>query len=345
MAFVVNSNELSRIGIAREATFGTAIAQDQGFTELFVPKGVRVDPNVKKSDLDLNRASRVQHSADIFNDNFTGPVLVNIPELICSIDIAAMLIYGVTQSQVSQGLVGTAYSKVYKMHASQPDFTANAGFFFTLAWRGPVSGKHIQVASCIVKKLTIDFDKTGTGDAVLVKFKNVEILGKKMTQSKTYSGTWTAQGSTRFNAYAFTYTDITGSNTALPWQKCSITLDNGAEVLDRDSDGSLKTYFLNPPKPGIVVVEVSHFYNADTAGTIDMLSRMAAGTVVNSKISTGSADTTGFFDISWQGVSDGNPQGDDGRKMIVPVKWVCGNTSTNADAVIITLADNISQTA
>jgi len=344
MAFQVHSSELSRFGYSLEATWGTPIADAGAFKEVFFPKGIRIDPAVTKEDLDLNRSSRIQHLDDIFPDTFSGPVLISADEMIVTKDRVADFLFAVTQNRVSQG-AATAYQKVFKMNSSQPDFTADAGMFFTLGWRGPVTAKHIKITSCIVRKLSIELDKSSPGISNLVRFRNVEIIGKKLAQGSTFSGTWTAaDGTLRFNPHAFTYTDVT-DGTALPFHRCLITLDNGAEPLDRDTDGTPKTFFLNPPKLGAVMVEATHWYNADTTGTVrDFIAGLIANTQVNSKIETGSTGVDGFFSFDWKGVIDGNPQGEEDRKMIVPVKWICGDTGSAEDAITITIADSIEQT-
>ncbi len=342
MALVINTSELSRLGYSRESAFGTAIADNGAFKELIVPRGVRIDPVVVKSDLDQNRDSRVFHLADIHNDTYSGPVLCTIPEMICTKDRFADMLYACTQYRVSEGLVGTGYSKVFRLHASQPDFTANAGYFFTLGWRGPVAAKHIKVTSCIVRKMEIDIDKTQTGEKALVYLKNVEIIGKKLAQASTFSGTWTAPvTSGSFNSFAFEFVDITNSNATPSWSKFNLKIDNGAVPLDRDTDGTPKTFLLNPPRMSQCLIHMEHWYNSDTA-TRDFLAALIANTQLNAGIHTGTADTDGYFNIVWYGIVQGNPQGDDNNQMITPVDYIVGDTAA-ADALTITVADAISQ--
>ena len=342
MSFTIYTDEQSRLGYSRESAFGTPIADAGAFKELIAPRGVRVDPVVIKSDLDLNRSSRVMNLNDIFNDNFTGPVLCTIPELICTQDRFADLLYSCLQNRVSEGAVGTGYSKVFNLHASQPDFTANAGYFFTLGWRGPVTAKHIKFTSCIVRKMEIDIDKSGTGEKALVYLKNIEIIGKKIAQGCTFSGTWTATTmSGVYNSHAFAFTDITNTNATPAWLKFSLKLENGAKQLDRDTDGTPKIWFLDPPHLTQATVEMTHWYNGD-ATTRDFIAALIANTQLNAKLTAGTVDTTGYVNINFYGIVDGNPSASDNKQMVIPVKYIVGDITGNL-GLTITVCDGISQ--
>lgn len=342
MAFTIQTDELSRIGYLRESTFGTNMLNSGNYKELIVPRGVRIDPAVTKSDLDQNRDSRVLHLADLYNDTYTGPVVCTIPEMICTKDRFADMLFACLQNRASEGLVGTGYSKVFNLHSSQPDFTANAGYFFSLAWKGPIAAKGFIVTSCIVRKMEIDIDKSQTGEKNLVYLKNIEIIGKKFNSGTTHSGTWVAPATAGvFNSHSFTFTDITNTNATPAWLRFSLKLDNGAVPMDRDTDGTPKTFYLNPPRLSMATVEMTHWYNADAA-TRDFIAALVANTNLNAKLVAGSADTDGFFSINWFGVVEGNPQASENKQMVMPVKYIIGDTAV-ALGLTITVADAISQ--
>ena len=341
MAFTIYTDEQSRIGYSRESTFGTPIADGGAFKEMIVPRGVFIDPVVVKSDLDQNRSSRVIQLADLFNDNFTGPVLCTVPEMICTKDRFADMLFACTQNKVSEGLTGVGFSKVFNLHSSQPDFTANAGYFFTLGWRGPVAAKHLKITSCIVRKMEIDIDKSATGEKNLVYLKNVEIIGKKLATGSTFSGTWTAPAIAGvFNSHAFVFTDITNSNATPAWLKFNLKLENGAKALDRDTDGTPKTWYLDPPRIGMASIHMEHWYNGDAA-TRDFLAALVGNTNLNAKLVTGTADTNGYLSINWYGVVQGNPQSSDNKQMMTPVDYILGDAG--GLALTVTVADAISQ--
>jgi len=342
MPYTIYSDEQSRIGYSRESVFGTAIADAGAFKELIVPRGTRIDIATTDSDLDQNRDSRVLHLADVHVDNFTGPTGLTISEMICTKDRFCDMLYAVTQLRTSEGLVGTGYSKVFNMHASQPDFTANAGYFFTLAWSGPVTAKHLKVTSCIVKSLEIDIDTTLADEKNFVHLKNVVMIGKKIAEGSTFSGTWTPPVMTGiYYPHAFTFTDITNTNATPAWSKFSLKIDNGAVPNLKDTDGTLKTYFLNPPRIGMATIHMEHPYNGDAA-TRDFVAAVRAGTQLNAKLQTGTVDTDGYVQIAWFGIPQGNPQGSDNKQMVTPVDYIIGDTAA-ALGLTITVADAISQ--
>jgi hypothetical protein len=344
MALTIYSDELSRFGYSREATFGTPIADNGAFKELIVPRGVRIDPAVVKYDMDQNRDSRIFHLADSFNDTFTNGAIITIPEMICTKDRFADMLYACMQSRAAEG-AAALYQKVFTMNASQPDFTANAGYFFTLGWRGPVTAKHIKVTSCIVRKMEIDIDKTKKDIGNLVHLRNVEIIGKALTQSSTFSGTWTAPVVTSaywYSSYGFTFTDITNTNATPQWLSFVLKIDNGAEIHNRDTDGSPKTYFLNPSRTGAVTVEMSHLYGGDTS-TRDFIAALIANTQLNFSMAFKTTSDDLYILIACNGIVQGNPQASDDKKMVMPASYICGDTASLA-ALTITMNDSIQQT-
>jgi hypothetical protein len=248
------------------------------------------------------------------------------------------------QNKVSEG-GSSHYQKVFKVHLSQPDFTANAGYFFTLAWKGPVTAKHIKFTSCIVKEMTVELDKSGRGDQNLVKITNLVILAKKVSLGSTFSGTWVAQGTNYYNSHDFTFKHA--DSTTMEWLKCSLKLDNGAEPLDKDSDGTPKTFFLNWPKLGTGQLDATLWYNANTTGTItDLAADYNAGTIhAYSLINSVADSTSGHVKIVVYGVMNAVPFGSENRQMIAPLSLVLGhNTIATNDLIIATIADGIDQT-
>jgi hypothetical protein len=340
-SFSMYSDEQDEWGYAAETTFGTALADNTNFKKIKFPKGTRVELPIINTDMESNRAARQLDTGDIHTDNFTGPVRITVPEVMLHKTILADMIYACLQNKVSEG-GATVYLKSFKCHLSQPDFTANAGFFFTLAWKGPVTAKHIKFTSCIVKSMEIVFDKSGTGANQLVKIRNLEIVGQTYTLACTLSGTWSAY-TTTFNSYDYTlkYDD----STSMEWLRCSIKLDNGAEVLDRTAAGLPKTFFLNWSHN--MIAEVAHWYNANTTGTIaDLMALYAAGTLF--RLSIGSSATNsqdGHFKLTFYGRINTSPYGAENKQLITPYTMQLAHASTTTnDLIIVAVADSVDQT-
>ena len=343
MAFSVFSDEQDEFGYLVETTWGTAIADSGLFKRIKFPKGTKIDIPIVNSDLDLNRSARQLDLADIHTDNYSGPITVTVPELIVTKDRLADLLYSLMQNKVSEG-AATAFAKVFKYNTSQPDFDNDAGYFFTMAYKPPVASKHIKITSCIVKEMTLELDKSGKGQDNLMRIRNLVILGKKHALGSNFTGTWVDPGTSYYNAWDFTYKYNDAS--AMEWQKFSIKMDNGAEPIDKDSDGTPKSFFLNWPKLG-QSADVTHWYNANTTGTIvDILSDYNAGTArLYSIITSIAVGTDGNIKITFYGKINSNPQGSENRQMTVPVSFVVGHNSVSTnDAVIVSMSDSIDQT-
>ena len=342
MAFSMFSSEQEEWGYAAETTFGTALADNTAFKRIKFPKGTKVEIPVVNTDMDTNRSVRQLATTDVHTDNVTGPVKITVSEIIVHKTIFADMLYSLLQNKVSEGLT-PLFLKQFKVHASQPDFTANAGYFFTLAWKGPVTAKHIKFTSCIVKSMEISFDKSGTGAEGLVKIRNLEIIGLAATLGCTLSGTWT-DFSTVFNSYDFTYKY--DDATAMEWLKFSIKLDNGAEILDRSATGRAKTFFLNWSHN--MTAEVTHWLNANTTGTIvDLMADYSAGTARKYSIQTSvAASVDGHIKITFYGrINGSSPYGVENKQLLTPVTLqLCHNVVATNDLIIVDIADSVDQT-
>src|SRR3972149_419036 len=318
MAFVIYSDEQTKFGYLPQPTWGTGIAADQAFRELKFPKGVFVNPNIHQDDLDLNRSSRIQDLSDIYIDAVHGPVLITAPEMLVTRARAADFLYAAMQNRVSQGAVGTGYSKVYRMNASGPDFTANAGYFFTLAQKGPITAKHLLVQDCIVKSLTLDLDRSGVGAAELVRFRDVNIIARSYLTGQTLSGTWVDTDAVYYNAKDFTlkYNDA----TAMSWLKFALKIDNGAEILDKVAAGTARTFFLNPAKETAVQVDITTWFNNETSSSpVDLMADYVAGTKRLYTLNSGTVDTADYWKVQFRGILRENPQGAESRQIMAPL--------------------------
>ena len=341
MAFVTYSDEQDQWGYLYESTFGTANADSANYKLVKFPKGTKIETGVILTDLEHNRSARQPESADIHVDNYE-PIRITVSDFVISKDRIADFLYACLQNKVSEGAAAN-YAKVFKANTSQPDFTANAGYFFTLAYIQPVTGKSALITSCIVKEFNFKLDKTGTGDQNLGKVSMV-ILGKKLTQAQTLSGTFVAQGTTYYSAHDFTYNY--NDATAFPWMSFELKIDNGAEMLDRDTDGTPKSWAVKWGSDW-ASVDVRHWYGADATGTVvNLLSDRTAGTTRLNSISTSTAvGTDGNLKFSFYGKLKEDPNGSENRQMIAPASYkIVHNSISTNDALIVNIADGIDQT-
>ena len=299
------------------------------------------------TDLDLNKGTRQQVNADLHLDRVSGPVRVSVGEFVLEKNQAADLLFACLQNRVSQGI--SPFAKVFKYNLSQPAFSdspaATAAFWFTLAWKSPISGNGILITSCIVKELTISWDKTSTGAANLVKVSNMVIVGKRYVDDQTLSGTWVDPGTNYYSAWDFTFKHA--DTTTIPIRSCSIKMDNGAEALDKDTDGSPKSFFLNWPKGGQTAeFKTWHFADTVAAGTTDLIDNFSEGTEKNfSIINSIAVGTAGNLKFNWYGkITAGPPAEAENRQLVIPITMQMGHNSvTTNNALIVDITDSDDQ--
>jgi len=343
MAFVTYSDERDSWGYLYEAAFGTPNADNAAFKTIKFPKGVRVETGTTVTNLELNREARQPAATDLYVDDDSGPVRVTVPEFIITKDRLADLLYACLQNKVSEG-AATAYAKIFKVNVGGPDFTADAGYFFTLAYKSPITAKDMLIHSCIVKEMTFTLDKSGTGDQNLAKVSLV-ILGKKLEINQTLTGTFVAQGTSRYSAHDFTYNY--NDATAVPWQSFTIKLDNGAVAQDKDTDGTPMTWHLEWAGENSGTVDVVHWYTADTTGTtVDLIADRMAGTVRRNSITTSTAvGTDGGLKFDFYGKLKEDPNGNQNKLMMTPASYnLVHNTIATNDLLIVSMSDAIDQT-
>lgn len=342
MAFVIHSDESHKFYYQLETTFGTAIGLDQAtFKALEFEKGQFFDLGITKTNLNQNRASRVLSLVDLFHDNFSGPVGFTGTTYLSKDRVADML-YLVTQNRVSQGAVGTGYQKVFRLHASQPDFTANAGAFATMIWKSPESGGDARFTSGILKELNLTFDKSGSGESSLVKATMTWIF-KKYEIDQTFSGSGAARDITlayRAHAFDMDLTFVGAGISSAVWDKFSLTINNGASGLSKDANGNPVTYFLNPGEAGLKAsAEVWY-----TGAYLEALTDFSAGNTVTISVETGSNNTDGHLLIVGKGTITNTPLAAANGQLRIPIEMMLGNTTAaGTDACDITVADGISQ--
>lgn len=343
MAFTITSDEKGKWYYAPEATFGTAIAMSAtSWKEVKFAKTEYPAMGVQVDNLDNNRASRVYTLADRYVDNFSGPAEVSF-SMPMTIDRVSDFLYGVTQYRVSQG-AGSAYQKVFKAHASQPDFTANAGYFFSLLWvpQEFTTTRCVRYTSCILRNLNITLGK-GKGQANIARMSGT-ILAKKVEIDQNFSGSGTAQGTTWIRALDFTPTltlVASGGDVefAPNWREFTLSIDNGAVGVDLDSSGNPVTYYLNP---GMGLKATLGIW-LDTNSYEALYSRRN-GSAITLILSKGSDGVTGYHRMAVKGYLASDPLTSGDGQQHVNIDLQLGDlTAAAADALVYTIADGISQ--
>ena len=334
MAFVLHSDEKSRFYYGLETTFGTPLAlSGTAYKELVIQKGQFIDLGLSKTNLNQNRASRVPTLVDQFHDNFSGPIGLQF-EAYATRDRLRDLLHLVTQNRVSLG-AGPAYQALFRMHASQPDFTANAGAFATMIWKSPETGKDIRLTSGVLRELTISLDKQSIGESNLVKLSGLWLF-KKYEIDQTFTGTAAAQDiSQRFLSHAFNLNLSSLSIDSANCSRFSLTLRNNAVGIDRDTSGNPFTYFLTPD----ITSSMELWY---TGSYVNAFTAASAGTTLGFTLSTGANNVIGYFAIVANGTITNTPIGTGGGQQRIPIELQLGNTTAaGTDGCDVTIADGV----
>lgn len=154
MALTIHTIEDAKVGILKEsgvpeqAAWGTAGADSLDALELAV-QSIEVKEDVKNREGNSNYSgSRDDDIANHQNDvkGSTPMFDITTPGGVRKADLAPML-YGFMQG-VSEG-AASPYAKTFTFPATQPDFTANAGYFATFGFKDPSGSFGLKVKDCI----------------------------------------------------------------------------------------------------------------------------------------------------------------------------------------------------
>ena len=183
----------SYVARAEESTFGTAIADDQNFAMFklldnavtgFVPEQY-VDDSIK------NKQKNMGDITDMYKSENGLWQRYQIPNFYATSSDLAHMLYGVTQI-VTEG-AAAQYVKTYtQAGATKPDFSTDAGYFFTLLVEEPFASFASKLTSCVLDNLTLSFSPDNGGRC---------IASASVLTGKGYIGTANPSGT---NAYDIT---------------------------------------------------------------------------------------------------------------------------------------------
>ena len=164
MAIIIKVPDEAVLAVGQQAAFGTALGDTDDFDNTTPEFGHQIkcdaptiDLDVKQRDDPTPRGARYMDVRDMNRDQKGSNPKLSIPEHILRKDSAAMFLYAMLQS-VTEGEVGAEYSKAFTFHATQPDFTADAGCFLTALLKMPVASKSVKIADMICQSLKLKCD-------------------------------------------------------------------------------------------------------------------------------------------------------------------------------------------
>jgi len=264
---VVYSGKEVQVGISQEATFGTAIADAGAFVQIAEFDSVSIDYGLTLDLTPKNRGKRIAYDADVYASQTGGLRTITLSNVVFrKVEIAEFL-YGVFQNVTEAA--ATPYMKTFSVSDSQPNFAANAGYFFTLGIKN-VSNHDEKFTSCIVQELRLRADMVG-GDGRL-RGDVVIISGFAATTNAAFSGTWTINTQAYFDAHLFDTKTVLTKDVVL--YNMEFVINNNAKRFGNNTSGNCQGYSIGVPEL-LLTGSVNIKYDAETVG---FLASMLAGT-------------------------------------------------------------------
>lgn len=334
MALVIKIPDEVEVALGQEATFGTALADDADFNNTTPEFGHQikvanpvVEMDVKIRDDDAARGKRYIDVEDLNRDWIGSNPKLKIPEHFVRKDELGLLLYSHFQA-VTEG--SDPFQKVFIYHATQPDFTANAGCFMTGIVKMPVASNSFKFKSMVCPTFTLKATPSG------VLTISSDLMGKgPVVLDCNPSGTWLIADDDFFyfeSPAAYTY-DFSGavSPGVGEWE---LTPSMVVTPIGQSS-GECQSYGLS--KYG-GTFKGSFQWNGTTQ---DFFTNLPLGTAVTITITYGSDGVDGYLNFVIHGVLEAVDLNYGDTLMIDATVKIAGDVSGSIQPLTITLADAV----
>jgi hypothetical protein len=331
MAIEVYTGMDERYGLAEQSAWGTEITDGAAFIQ------VRVEHADITPGVNLRRPSRATgQRAPLLSDfvadakgqehmfPYRGPMHK---------EIAALLEYGIMQNVTESTTSDDGWKKTYVPPATQPDFSANAGKFFTAIKRMPVASTSKKIYDAVFRTLEVecrpgegeDADLTATGD----------LVGRQYSATSNPSGTWTAPTLTTFNFYDLTTKTIGGTDVVIGDGGFRISRNSN---LKRIGGGSslFETFGFN--LPNVVEVEIDVLWDTTTRAA---MAAHLAGTEATLILAWGTVDTDGYLNYTLRVNWDAAPVNSAEEGTFVTLTGTAGEDSSANPPISTVLCDGV----
>jgi hypothetical protein len=190
MAITFYSGKDEQYAICEQTTWGTA-ATDGAAGHGIHMMGWDFKPTVNVNELNTAKAQRYPKTDDFIVNEKGVLHEIAMPATPFLKDQGDKFLYSVIQNLDSEG-TASPYQKTFTLGATQPDFSANGGKFYTLVNKMPVASTSHKISDAILKELTLTC-APGSNNGMLMA-----------------EGTWVARNHVENSNYAgtITYPDI-----------------------------------------------------------------------------------------------------------------------------------------
>jgi hypothetical protein len=256
-------------GIAQQAAWGTAIADNVAFTQLDVEHTeVKKDPKVEENPQStgarvMRDASRIVHTNELMPTiSLSGLVFPS------NIDLFLAAIF----QNVSEGAT-TPFAKTFTFPDTIPAFAADAGYFFTIIEQDPAASKSTKLVDAICSKLSL------TGEAGGFLKYSAEFVGRGLPSDVANpSGTWTRGDESEILAVASIdrMTINPGSSASYHLKSFELTKEQAVIPIGQDGSGNHASVSLGQPQLSLSMTLVKDadwhaLLTAKDAGTIGVV--------------------------------------------------------------------------
>jgi len=288
MAIAVYTSTDEKWSFAEQTTWGTAVG-DSAAQVGILTEGFGINSEINFRNPPRARAQRYSHTNDVVADT-KGVVFnsdgANGPGVKDYIDY---LFYGVMQNVTESS--GTPFQKTFTFGQTQPDFSANAGIFFTLWNKAQVASTSQKLYDAIISELTLSC-APDANESIL--WAAPTWIGRTHSDTANPSGTVTYPdfaSTDQFNFYDIGVATLGGSSVVLGNNGVSITIRNNASKVGQSS-GVPQTFAL----PRYEVEMSWHILWDSVART--MMSNARAGTAVAFELEWGSSGSDGHLEFT-----------------------------------------------
>jgi len=292
MALVVYCSSDEQWSFAEQTTWGTAVG-DAAASIGILTEGFGLDSQINFRNPPRARAQRYQHYSDVRADQKGVVYQTNGMAVPAAHELLDMFLYGVMQNVVESTLEAGVHRKTFTFGATQPDFTAHAGEFFTLWGDSGVASNDQKMYDAIISELTLTC-APGANEGIL--WVAPTFIARSHSDTANYTGTATFATTGAAEEYNF-YDIITAtlsSAVVLGDNGISITIRNGARKVGQ-ATGVPQTFAL--PR---YEVELSIHCLWDSA-IRTLMASAKADTAVTFEFEWGTAGAVGHLEFTGTG--------------------------------------------
>lgn len=327
----------------QESAFGTALIDSTNFIAFEGINGaVPVFSPVQYLDKSVKPVGKNIIDIDDFYTNEYGQIhTVEIPEFIGATDVLAHMIYAVTQGSVAEG-VSTPYVKTFTLNgAVNPDFSSNAGYFFTLLIKSPMASFSQKLTSCVMQNLNINFSSDNGGRATC---SGTAISGVGYTGTSNPSGTNSISTVVAPNYNDSTAATLVINSLDMVWYSFNISIEASYAMVWQAGAAVNYVFGAGGNEGGLKVTataRVKYDSNSDT-----LLN--SKGTDANATVFTLSDNTTvGYFKLNCDNTfieEVTKNVGDEGELQTLDLSLNFANDYSATEYTTLEIADGIDQT-